>query len=192
MDAQFCGKWQKFFKKGLSLITADLGDMINVFQYGPEITPRVKQTAGSTEKYQQHQQPANLQFAFQQEPTIVSFGDQNRQGMRLDIAAGGHEGLRKAHEGKLCSGESRESLPEIFFRQQFIRYKAEAICGIGQKPFRNIQPLGGIRQDTGQTVDAGGLSVVRGEVGLVYCKAAQAVGCAICAQHRDGEKNGPL
>ena len=101
---EFCGKGQKFFKKGLSLITADLGDMINVFQNGPEITPRVKQTAGSTEKYQQHQQPANLQFAFQQEPTIVSFGDQNRQGMRLDIAAGGHEGLRKAHEGQLRSG----------------------------------------------------------------------------------------
>ena len=65
MVTEFGGKGQKFFKKGLSLITADLGDMINVFQNGPEITPRVKQTADSTEKYQQHQQPANLQFAFQ-------------------------------------------------------------------------------------------------------------------------------
>ena len=34
--------------------------------------------------------------------------------------------------------------------------------------------------------------MVGGEVGLIHRKAAQAVGCAVRAQHGDGEKNGPL
>ena len=104
MDTQLVGKWEKFFKKGLSLITADLGDMINVFQNGPEITPRVKQTAGSTEKYQQYQQPADLQPALQQEVSVIAFGDQHRENMRFHVPVGGHEGPGQAHEGQLRSG----------------------------------------------------------------------------------------
>ena len=78
--------------------------MINVFQNGPEITPRVKQTADHAEKHQQYQQPADLQPALQQEVSVIAFGDQHRENMRFHVPVGGHEGPGQAHEGQLRSG----------------------------------------------------------------------------------------
>ena len=192
VEAQSCGDGPQFVKGHLRTAAVSLLEKLDVPHDGAKVAAGIVETADHAEKQQQQQKADNLQYAFQQNLVIVASGEQHSQRMGLCISAGCQKRLGKPYKGVFGSAVGGESLPNALFRQYLIRHEAEAVGGIGDQAFGNIQSCRTVRQETGKAADTGGLDMVGEEIALIDGKAAESIHRAVRAHHGHGEQNRPF
>ena len=192
VGAQLVGEGEQLLENGLLLGVVRRGDAVNARQNGAEVAVGVKDAAGDAYREEEHQQEKKLHGAASHGGVVVALGQEHRQRVGRIVPGGEGEGRRQTDEAAVGAGKGGERAGG-FGGELLRRDEAEAAGGVRQQAAGDVQRAAGVGgEDARQMLNAGGLGVVGGEIGLVHGEAAETVDRAVRAEKGDGQENGLL
>ena len=181
VGAQLVGEGEQLLENGLLLGVVRRGDAVDARQNGAEVAVGVKDAAGDAYREKEHQQEKKLHGAASHGGVVVALGQEHRQRVGRVVPGGKGEGSRQTDEAAVGAGKGGERTGGLG-GELLRRDEAEAAGGVRQQAAGDVQRAAGVGgEDARQMLDAGGLGMVGGEIGLVHGEAAETVDRAVRA-----------